>query len=83
MYPKLIPLTYGLVDDEDGKNTMRGTSGTVQYLVIATQNVCKRRKNQQHEEPEVLNTINKIVLVKLTTTWYSCGVSAVRVTSVL
>ena len=29
MYPQLIALTYVLVDDGDGKNTMWGTSGTV------------------------------------------------------
>ena len=27
-------------------------------------NVCKRRKNHQREEPALLDTINKIVLVK-------------------
>ena len=27
-------------------------------------NVCKRRKNQQREEPEVLDAINKISVVK-------------------
>ena len=27
-------------------------------------NVCKRRKNQQREEPAVLDTINKLALVK-------------------
>ena len=27
-------------------------------------NVCKKRKNKQREEPAVLNTINKIELVK-------------------
>ena len=91
---------------------MRGSSGTVLDLVVATQNVCKRRKNQQREVPAVLDAINKIAFVKssmechlplcwfiakmqclpvllenmlsyLTTTWYSRGVSVVRVKSVL
>ena len=29
MYPQLIALTYVLVDDVDGTNTMLGTSSTV------------------------------------------------------
>ena len=64
MYSQLIALTYVLVDDGDGTNTMLGTSGTVYDLVVATQNVCKRHKNKQREEPAVLDAINKIVLVK-------------------
>ena len=47
MYPQLISLTYVLVDDGDGTNIMWGTSGTVYDLVVATQNVCKRRKTEQ------------------------------------
>ena len=64
MYPQLIALTYVLVDYGDGTNTMWGINGTVYYLFLATQNVCKRRKNQQCEEPAVLEAINKIALVK-------------------
>ena len=64
MFPQLIALTYVLVYDGDGTNTMWGTRGTVYDLVVATQNVCKSRKNKQREEPAVLDTINKIELVK-------------------
>ena len=64
MYPQLISLTYVLVYDGYGTNTLWGTSGKVYDLVVAMQNVCKRRKNQQREEPAVLDAINKIALVK-------------------
>ena len=64
MYPQLIALTYVLVDDGDGTNTMKVKIVTEQDLVVATQNVCRRRKNKQREEPAVLDTINKIALVK-------------------
>ena len=45
-------------------NTVWGSSGTVYVLVVANQNICKRRKNQQRKVPAVLGAIKKIAVVK-------------------
>ena len=52
MYPRINSITYVYVDDGDKR------------FGCWNENICKIRKTQQQEEPEVLDAINKIVSLK-------------------